>query len=92
MKKVMHPNGWDEVATKQIRVTGRMPRVFQTAGQWVDFARRYPDMANRGRHHCERCDIKWADLPPEAPTYLVTTSKYGNKVLCESCNNSIQPI
>lgn len=89
MKKIIRADGWDEVTTKQIRVTMKVNRVFTTAGQWVDFGKKQPKMYEKGRHHCEYCDSPWDTFPLDAPTYLVPTNK-GNIVLCQECFNNIQ--
>lgn len=89
MKKILRQDGWDEVTTRNVRVTMKVNRVFLTAGQWVDFGKKQPKMYEKGRHHCEYCNTAWEDFSSDAPTYLVPTNK-GNIVLCQSCFDKIQ--
>lgn len=84
MKKVLTPQGWNEITTKEIVVTLKDLTPFQTCGGWVDFCKRHPDMKKDGRDHCQCCMVTWESLPPETQTYFVQTTK-GNRFLCGPC-------
>jgi hypothetical protein len=88
MDKKYTPNGWIEIVTKGIIVTLKDCTPINTAGGWVDFCKRHPNMNKGGRNHCERCDTVWREVDPEDKTYLVQTSK-GNRILCEECFDQI---
>ena len=89
MQKKHTPNGWIETTTKGIIVTLKDKTPFQTAGGWVDFCKRHPNMDKEGRNHCQRCDTKWSHVDPDDKTYFLQTSK-GNKIVCEDCFDQIQ--
>lgn len=88
MKRVLLPNGWDEVTTKQIRVLFKAKQ-FHTAGKWLDFTTREPRMNFDGRNHCQRCGCKWCEVDSEMLTYFVMTDK-GNKVVCQKCWDELE--
>jgi hypothetical protein len=88
MKRILLPDGWDEVTTKKVRVKFKA-KAFQSASHWVDFTSRNPKMDTGGRNHCDRCGLRWKDAAPEIMTYFVMTDK-GNKVVCQTCWDQLE--
>lgn len=88
MKRILLPNGWDEVTTKQIRVKYKAKK-FQSASFWVEHTKTHPVMNTKGRNHCERCGVIWSEVAPDMMTYFVMTDK-GNKVVCCTCWDQLE--